>query len=788
MNKSKRSFLVKHLIILLLSIGTSFSFLDLKAESQAANPSEIVNKIEKIQQQLSKENAASLDSAALIQSVNLIAVELLQSTDKQQTLAFLHDFKSFLNSNTSESDRLNYNLFCLLAANYQENPDQIKSYLQLAVKSGNPKHIEMAYLLLANHYIYVNQTAKAELFLSAASQDLAQFTDEVSWNRNLLELALKLSTGLKTDSIEYQLIKTIDNQNFDLFQSWIVERFILQHTFSPALLDALNQAIEKSGNKKLKALIYQKKADEIFEEDPETASVLYQSSIQLFDEFEAERQLFQNQLLENWHQIKSASDKNESTPIYWELFLVGVLLSCIIYLINKLIRHKKSSRQQLRQQEIAIDQLSQRVSKAENEFIERVKDREISLKNELVEIAKLDIELKAALKRMEEANYLKNAFMANMSHEIRTPLNGILGFASLLGYELAVIDKPELHEYASSIQKSGDKLLHLLNNIIDISRLQANDMETKKQNCHLSSLVEAALAPLQTTTQQKGIQLISLIPDEVVTLTDHEILSRVVAEILDNSVKYTEKGYVKITAALHLDQKQIELVISDTGTGIDKAYQAQIFEPFRQDNQSYSKQYQGAGLGLPLAKRLIDLLGGRLEILSEKTKGTSITIYLPQAESNQKKNTIYTTIPAKPKGFITKKLRILLVEDDKSNLIVLTQLLKKYGQVEQAADGAIALKAVVQSIQENNLFDLFFIDINLPAPWDGVKLMHFIKANHSIYAQTPFVAQTAYGMAGDKDRFMREGFNGYIAKPMKPDELALLIESFQGIAIENKEI
>lgn len=787
MNKSKGSFLVKYLINLLLSIGLSFSFLGLKAQSQAANPSDIALKIEKIQQQLTQENATSLDSAAIIQSVNLVAAELLQSTYKQQALAFLNDFKPFLNSNTAETDRPNYYLLRLLASKYQENPDQIKTYLQLAVKSGDAKHIEMAYLMLANHYIDVNQTDKAELFLRAASQDLAQFTDEVSWNRNILELSVMLSKDLKTDSVEYQLIKNIDNQNFDLFQAWIVERFIRQHTFSPALLDALIQAIEKAGNKKLKAFIYQKKADKIFEEDPETASALYLSSLQLFSESEAEKQLFQNQLLEDWRQIQNASEKKESTPLYWELFLIGVLLSCIIYLINKLIRNKKSSRQQLGQQEIAIDQLSQRVSKAENEFSERVKDREISLKNELVEIAKLDVELKAALKRMEEANYLKNAFMANMSHEIRTPLNGILGFASLLGYELAVIDKPELHEYASSIQKSGDKLLHLLNNIIDISRLQANDIETKKQNCHLSSLVEAALAPLQTTTQQKGIQLISLIPDEVLTLTDHEILSRVVGEILDNSVKYTEKGYVKITAAIHMEHKEIELVISDTGTGIDKAYQAQIFEPFRQDNQSYSRQYQGAGLGLPLAKRLIDLLGGRLEIFSEKTKGTSITIYLPQAESNQKKNTIYTSLPAKPKGFITKKLRILLVEDDKSNLIVLTQLLKKYGQVEQAADGAIALEAVVQSIQENNCFDLFFMDINLPAPWDGVKLMHFIRENYNIYTHTPFVAQTAYGMAGDKDRFMREGFNGYIAKPMKPDELALLIESFQVIGVENIE-
>ncbi len=245
--------------------------------------------------------------------------------------------------------------------------------------------------------------------------------------------------------------------------------------------------------------------------------------------------------------------------------------------------------------------------------------------------------------------------MANMSHEIRTPLNGILGFASLLGYELALLDKPELHEYASSIQKSGDKLLHLLNNIIDISRLQANDMEIKKQICHLTSLIESALEPLQAVARQKGIQIICVIPpDEALALADHETLQRVISEILDNSVKYTEKGYVKISAEIQKEDRKIKLLISDTGAGIDKAFQAQIFEPFRQDNQSYSKQYQGAGLGLPLAKRLIDLLGGSLEILSEKAKGTNITLYLPQAEHQQSKEIIYTSLPAKPKGFVKK--------------------------------------------------------------------------------------------------------------------------------------
>ncbi len=779
MIKSKGSFLVKYLTSLLLSISISFLFFGQKLQSQHLKSSDLAIEITNIQQKLSKDSPAPLDSTEILIRINSVAFQLLDAANKQQAFSLLSDFSSLLNSNAANNDRLNYQLYKLLAANRIEDAEPIKSYLQLAEKSSDARHIEMAYLFLSNFYINVNQLDKAELFLNAAKHDLEKYSIEPSWSRNLMDLSLKLSIGLSDDSLEHQLIKTINDQNFDLFQLFIVEDFIKKQTISIAFLDALAQTTQETENKMLKALIYQKKADKIFAYEPEAASRFYLNSIKLHNEAIAEKQMFQNQLVLELQRIQRSTLKEKSTHVYWELFFIGVLLSCIIYLIFKLSRSKRSAKQQLSEQEIAIDQLSQRISKAEQEFSERVKDREISLKSELVEIAKLDVELKAALTRMEEANYLKNAFMANMSHEIRTPLNGILGFASLLGYELAVIDKPELHEYANSIQKSGDKLLHLLNNIIDISRLQANDIEIKKQNCHLTSLFEAALSPLQATVKQKGIQIISLIPDEVIALTDHETLSRVVGEILDNSVKYTEKGYVKVTAEILKNQKEIALVISDTGTGIDEAYQAQIFEPFRQDNQSYSKQYQGAGLGLPLAKRLIDLLGGRLEIFSKKTKGTSITIYLPQAEKEANKEIVYTSLPAKPKGFVTKKLRILLVEDDRSNLIVLSQLLKKYGQVELAADGKIALKSVLQSIEEDNYFDLFFMDINLPAPWDGVKLMYFIKENYSIYAQTPFVAQTAYGMAGDKERFLREGFNGYIAKPMKPEELALLIESIQ---------
>lgn len=788
MIKSKGSFLFNQLILLSLLIGLCASLNGLNAQNQLANPSNLITKIDKIQEQLLNNSPTPIDTSLLIKNVNSLTFELLQVENKQQALSILNDFKPYIGPNLAKSEQLNFQLYTLLASGYQINAYEIKTYLQLAEKSADAEHIEMAYLMLVSYYINEYQIDRAELFLQAANRDLSQIMGEdVSWNRNLMNLSLRLSKDLKTDSIELQLIKTIDQQSFDLFQNWIVERFIRQQTIPAGFLDALKQAVEKSGNKRLQALVYQKTADQIVTDEPEIASQLYLNSINLANEAGAESQLFHKQLLMDWQQIQNASEQKNTTNLFWELVIIGILLSCIILLIIKLNRNEKSSRQRLRQQEIAVDQLSQHISKAENELNKRFKEREIHLKNELIEFSRLDVELKAALSKMEEANYLKNAFMANMSHEIRTPLNGILGFASLLGYELALIDKPELHEYASSIQKSGDKLLHLLNNIIDISRLQANDIEIKKQNCYLLTLVEAALEPLQASAREKGIQIINTVPAEALVQTDHDIFLRVISEILDNSVKYTERGYIKIQTEVHSALNEIEISISDTGIGIDKAYLTHIFEPFRQDNQSYSKQYQGAGLGLPVAKRLIDLLDGKLDISSEKTKGTTHTIRLPHSDNSAETEAIYTkALPAKPKGTAPQNLNILLVEDDKTNLIVLTQLLKKYGKITQAADGGKAIDAILKSIKKDIVFDLVFMDINLPAPWDGIKLMRYIKENHDSYSKIPFVAQTAYGMAGDRERFLNEGFNSYIAKPMRPNDLAVLMESVSGLKSKNE--
>lgn len=413
--------------------------------------------------------------------------------------------------------------------------------------------------------------------------------------------------------------------------------------------------------------------------------------------------------------------------------------------------------------------LKEHMESIDHQLEGRTIDRITSLNEELNERERIDNELNEALEKAEDANYHKNAFLANMSHEIRTPLNGILGFSSLLEIELAIIDQPELFEYANSIQKSGDRLLHLLNNIIDISRLEANDIEMELASCDLSEILEKVIEPCQFRANDKGLRIIKDISPCSVS-ADYPTLTRILNEIIDNAVKYTEKGFIKISVKVKEENNIVNIQIRDTGIGIDESYLPHIYEAFRQDGLGYSRQYQGAGLGIPLAKRLTHKMGGKLSIESEKSVGTTITIELPLVNEVIQIKKPEIVVPETAINLLSGK-NIFVVEDDYSSRKILVKILGKYATVVEAENGENALEIIGKKMEDNVFFDLFLFDINLPAPWDGIKLMGAFKNKYEIYKESPFIAQTAYSMAGDKERLLEAGFNGYISKPIKREEL-----------------
>ena len=363
-----------------------------------------------------------------------------------------------------------------------------------------------------------------------------------------------------------------------------------------------------------------------------------------------------------------------------------------------------------------------------------------------------------------------------MSHEIRTPLNGIIGFSSLLEAELSRLEDQELYEYANGIQQSGERLLHLLNNIIDISRIEANDLEISLLPCNIPFIVSQISELYNFKANDKGVRLNIQTLETPNAIADERNLSRVITDLIDNAVKYTERGFINVSSGFEPEHQRVFIRIKDTGIGIDSAYLPNIFEAFRQESLGYSRAYQGAGLGLPLAKRLVNLMKGEITVESIKGIGTTVSIYLPaelvistrESFVEMKETGIEETIQ-------TRDIHVFTVEDDRMNRLVLKSMLQGKYNITMAVDGEETMRILEEAFYRGEIFDIMLFDINLPMPWDGINLMYAVKDKWKEYKKIPFVAQTAYAMTGDRERLLEAGFDDYIAKPINQNRLVTII-------------
>lgn len=479
-------------------------------------------------------------------------------------------------------------------------------------------------------------------------------------------------------------------------------------------------------------------------------------------------------------ELEESQAARANLMIYLLLAALLILVLIIALVVNR-SRIKKKTQQQLETKDREIARVSEELTNFNEKLETKVKQRTGELEEEIRERRKVDLALKKALKRAEDANYLKNAFLANMSHEIRTPLNGIIGFSSLLETELSLMENKELYEYASGIQQSGERLLHLLNNIIDISRIEANDMDISLNPCHVNEIVKNISELYSFKANDKGIKFNHKLNEIPRALADEVKLTKIISDVIDNAIKYTESGFINVVTDWDEQKGKIKVIVKDTGIGIDKAYLDHIFEAFRQESLGYSRTYQGAGLGLPLAKKILELINGGIEVESVKGSGTSVSIYLPAADpvpesSGSQGTEIGEKREPDPDQYIEEDVLIFIVEDDRMNRLVLEKMLNNTGKSVPAVDGDETME-VIRSYHEKNLvFDLMLFDINLPAPWDGIKLMNEIKKKYPEYRNIPFIAQTAYAMTGDKERLLEAGFDDYIAKPVRKTELISIIK------------
>ena len=378
---------------------------------------------------------------------------------------------------------------------------------------------------------------------------------------------------------------------------------------------------------------------------------------------------------------------------------------------------------------------------------------------------KTEKELIEAKERAEESDRLKSAFLANTSHEIRTPMNGILGFIQLL--KDPKLEGDEIQEYISIIEKSGKRMLNILNDIIDISKIESGQTEVHETDFNLNKQIKYFYEFFLPEALNKDIDLSVNIPlkDEKAEIhTDKEKFNIILSNIIKNALKFTEKGKIKL--GYELKNGNLNIYVQDTGIGIHHKQKDIIFDRFVQAEHSTDRMYEGAGLGLAIAKAYVDMLGGKIWFDS-----------LPDVGS-----TFYFSLPQKTLKFIDKEdtmdpqkeneksqVKILIVEDDHvSNLLLNKMLKRKYKHVASTYNAAEAIRI----LKESPDYDVVLMDIKMPE-MDGYEATRKIREfNRDII----IIAESAYAFADDEKKALEAGCDGYISKPIDEDKLYRLIE------------
>ncbi len=477
----------------------------------------------------------------------------------------------------------------------------------------------------------------------------------------------------------------------------------------------------------------------------------------------------------NLASIKTEKEnKSYGNIAFYFLFLAFVLfVITFVYLIWTIQKNKV----ELNNYKNAKKALLIELDNKKNELEERIALRTKELKKQVDELVEKETALKTELKKAEEANYLKNAFLANIGFDIRTPLNSIIGFANLLETELAVRKSKELYNYADNIEQSGYFLLKMLNNIIDISALEANKLELKIAPVEISEIIKGLSIDYSLKAKEKNLIFKTKVDEELPpVLADKNGLKKVLKQIIDNAFQFTNEGFVTVSCTYDESHDLAVIEVKDTGIGMDKSLQENIRKTLRElTSENYT---QGAGVGLKLAEKYMEIMNGQLLINSVPGEGTTVTIQVPCSKTSETVVLKEGEQPETEKGTPVSatlhdlgKLDFFVVEDDRMNRMIIEKILSKAGTVTMAVDGDDCMNIIESEASKGHFFEVMLFDINLPAPWDGVKLMKEIRKKYPEYRKIPFIAQTAYAMAGDKERFLKEGFDSYVSKPIDKNEL-----------------
>ena len=384
----------------------------------------------------------------------------------------------------------------------------------------------------------------------------------------------------------------------------------------------------------------------------------------------------------------------------------------------------------------------------------------ISINYDITDLKQIEEMLVNERDRAEASDRLKSAFLANMSHEIRTPLNAIVGFSEIIA---VTESEEEKMEYLEIIQRNSNLLLQLINDILDLSRIESGKSEMHFQQVEIAGLVEE-VEKVHQLKMKSNVELKVIRPEgEYWTSTDRNRVMQVLFNFLSNAIKNTEKG--SITLGLKHEGSWLKLYVSDTGCGISKEKLPQIFTRFEKLNDFV----QGTGLGLSICKSIVERLGGRIEVTSELGQGSTFALYLPYQEVP--KEVAERSLSHKKNVDEDKRKKILVVEDIESNFVQLNILLNKEYIISWVRNGQEAINSFIREKP-----DLILMDIRMPI-MDGIQATEKIR---TISLTVPIIAVTAYAFYTEQQQAIQAGCNAVISKPYSLERLKETIESYIG--------